>query len=413
MSLGYPSLLLPEIDRAAGTRVALPADAAARVRLLDVAFYAGLQRDEGRALSFALAFIPPEAIDAPGHVPFSALVFDTPVEFSVEQVVKLAPALDHRLASIGVNEGPNGLQIWGLFRHGSSEYEMLEGLEDGALSLGVDHLKITCEHPGRLDIDIGLSRVASLVAGKVERGVRIFGEPGPVYDLLVKAGQAQGDNSYLESVQQIVWTIRAAQHGGTLLFLPNREMKHLRPKYATNSRSRATDDVRDRSREYRRATRKHSELIQQLADAENAGEKVSPHLGHLSRAAATELLWVNRTIRESVRFFAALANIDGALVLGPDLHVLAFGAIIERGKSADFKVHVANCAAGEIEDVIDVGKLGGARHQSAAHFCHERVSALAVVISQDGGVSCLHNDGTVLRAWRGVRLDRRQPPGVP
>jgi hypothetical protein len=409
MNLSYPSVLLPEIERAAGTRVALPSDAAARARLLDVAFYAGLQQEEGRALSFALTFISPEAVDALGHTPFSALVFDTAVDLSVEQVVRLAPALDHRFASIGVNEGPRGLQIWGFYQHGSSEYEMLEGLENGATRLGVDYLRIVSERPGRLDVDIGLSRIASLVGGEIERGIMIFVEPGPVFDLLLKAGQAQNDRSYVQSVQQIVWAIRAAQHGGTLLFLPDHDMRQLQPRHATKT-SRATDDVRDRAREYYRAAMRHSNVIQQVADAETASENVSPWLGHQSRIATAELFRAGRNVRESVRFCAALANVDGALVLGPDLHVLAFGTMIERSENVSFDVHVAKNASGETREVVNVGRLGGARHQSAAQFCKERVGALAFVVSQDGGVSCLINDGAVLRAWKGVRLDRRQPP---
>jgi hypothetical protein len=414
MSLGYPSLLLDEIRQAAGATVALPSEGT-RALLLDVAFYAGLKREEGRALSFALVFITPDVIDGLGSPIFSALVFEDPIDLTVEHVVKLAPALDHRMASIGVSEGPGGLQIWGFFRHGSSEFERNEGIANHSWGLGVDYLRITCESPGRLDIDVGSSRVASFVDGHLEPGARVFAEPGPVSEFLNAAGRAQGDRSYLETVQRVVWAIRAAQHGGTLLFLPDAGLRFLKPRYATDHRSRAIDDVRARTREAHEAMMKNSDIIQRLSKAEAAEDDDGPkqrgvaHLGIQMRAAVQQTYLTRNNLLEAVRFTAALANVDGALVLGPDLRVLAFGAMIEGTPQSAFDVHVARSATGETTRVIDVGMLGGTRHQSAARFCHARPNALAVVISQDGGVSCLVNDGTVLRAWKGVRLDRRQP----
>lgn len=414
MSLGYPILLFDEIKKAAHTAHALPSDDATRA-LLDVAFFAGLQREEGRPLKFALAFISPELIDSPESPSFSALVFAEPLPLTVEHVVKLAPALDHRSASIGVSEVPAGLQIWGFVRHGSSEYEMLEGLVDGAVGLGVAHLRVSCESPGRLDVDIGLSRIASFVDGHVESSARVFVEPGPIAEFLHTTGRAQGDRSYLQIVQRLVWTVRAAQHGGTLLFLPDEHLRFLRPRYATDHRSRAIYDVRARAREAHDAMMKNSDIIQRLSKAEEGDgpeERGVARLGIKMRAAVQQLDLTRNNLREVVRFTGALANVDGALVLGPDLRILAFGAMIEGTQSA-FDIHVAQSAKGASSRVIDVAMLGGTRHQSAARFCHARPNALAVVISQDGAVSCLLNDGALLRAWKGVRLDRRQPFNPP
>lgn len=196
------------------------------------------------------------------------------------------------------------------------------------------------------------------------------------------------------------------QHGGTLLFLPDAEMRGLEGGYPVDATSRARVDLRDAARRYRTACLEYSKEIQRISDAEGRQERVHSHDAFRLRGRATEVLHGRSAVREGVRFVAALANVDGALVLGPDLGVLAFGAMIKVGPDS-FDVRVSRTAAGDSPEVIAFGRLGGARHQSAARFCHAQPGALAVVISQDGRVSCLLNDGSGVRAWRGVRLDRR------
>ncbi|RYE91066.1 MAG: hypothetical protein EOO75_09290 [Myxococcales bacterium] len=405
MELFYPDTVLSELDRIDAT-VTLPG-ASSRADLLKVAFYASLQREEGRALAFGLAFISPASIEERGHVPFSALIFEAPLPFGVEQIIKLAPALDHRLASIGVWERDGELFIWGLFRHGLSQYEMAEGLEDSSVGLGFNYLVITCEQPGRLDVDVGTSRIASFAGGELESGIQVFVEQGPIVDCLVRTARQHGDTAYVESVQRIVWAIRSARHGGTLLVLPDDDMRHLQSRYPIDPASRAAVDIRDRGRASQHNGQHQAELIRKLGDANDANEKVYPHLGMQARAAALTV-WSDRAaLRESVRFTASLANVDGALVLSGDLRVLAFGAMIQRPEDDAFEVRIARSAAGDSQRSIAVDRLGGARHQSAAHFCHQQPGAPAFVVSQDGRVSCFYNDGSDVWAWLGIRLDRR------
>ncbi|MCA9665987.1 MAG: hypothetical protein KC503_10380 [Myxococcales bacterium] len=420
MALEYPAALIDAIV-ADASGASLPTRDECR-ELLDAAFYASVEREEGRALAFTLAFVGWTEIDAPKHSMFSALVFDGSLPLTVREIVKLAPALDHRIAAIGVRRRPEAqrqkrgplLEIWGIFRHGRSEYERLEGLASSSFGIGFDYLKVSSTRPAAMDIDIGDSRVASLAGGTIERGgKRVFSEAGPVRDLLMEAARAQGDNSYVELVQRVVWTIRSLGHGGTLLVLPDRGLKHLNvEKYATSAGSRATDDLRDRHREYWACARKYSTAVQRARDCENAEPPNWQSSAYNAMRARSERGWMEvhrRSLRDAVRFFASLANVDGALVLGPDLHVLAFGAMIQTVKE---QIRVVNCtsSAGDGAELLDVSMIGGARHQSAAHFCWQRPKALAVVVSQDGRVSCFYKDGVKLRMWAGVRLDRRQAP---
>ena len=80
-------------------------------QLLDVAFAATFQNEEGRRTPFTLAFV--SASDADG---FGCGIdrFVEPQPFSAAHVVKLAPATDRRETVIAVHANEGGdLAIWG------------------------------------------------------------------------------------------------------------------------------------------------------------------------------------------------------------------------------------------------------------------------------------------------------------
>src|SRR4051812_9079827 len=75
--------------------------------LLQASFWASLQKEENRPVTFSVAFIPPDA--GP-----NAYVFEEAVPFSPESLVKLAPALQISKAHIGIWPDTAGeLVIWG------------------------------------------------------------------------------------------------------------------------------------------------------------------------------------------------------------------------------------------------------------------------------------------------------------
>lgn len=408
----YPASLVGAIKDATGTDVRLPSEGTLR-ELLDVAFFAGLETDEGRNVAFTLAFIDPAEIDRVDSSIFCAMPFADPIALAVREVVKLAPAVDYKVAAIGVRESQanSGLEIWGLYRHGSSEYDRLEGRRFQSFEIGFPFIKVTCLGPGRLDVDFGDARVASLVGGQVRRQrVGIFSAAGPVCDTLRTNAKNHGDNSYVVDVQKVVWEIRASDHGGTLIILPDNSMEGFRPsRYAAVFDSQGTGNLRECTKEVLQLAQKHSDWIQKASDAEK--DRVRSDAGMMARSALNSLRWAERNHMDAVRFFSALAGVDGALVLGPDLRVVSFGTMIEWTKGDEFDIHLAADAGGRVEKTTKVADLGGgARHQSAAHFCHRRHGAIAFVVSQDGQVSCFLNDGNFLRLWRDVSLDFRDTP---
>jgi len=101
----FPGIILDELDRLAKTdsefveriRPRLPSTQALH-DLLNASFYASLEREEGRALRFVLGFISKEClVSQSGTNPYRVpIFFDMPRPVIVSEIVKLAPAIDHR-----------------------------------------------------------------------------------------------------------------------------------------------------------------------------------------------------------------------------------------------------------------------------------------------------------------------------
>ena len=79
------------------------------VEMIEVALWAGIQTEEGRRLRFGLAYVPPEQCSAPEPVKFTDAV-----PLSVDNVVRLAPAVLPKGSRLGVQLVNGRLHIWGV-----------------------------------------------------------------------------------------------------------------------------------------------------------------------------------------------------------------------------------------------------------------------------------------------------------
>ncbi|CAN5675671.1 diadenylate cyclase [soil metagenome] len=86
-----------------------------------------------------------------------------------------------------------------------------------------------------------------------------------------------------------------------------------------------------------------------------------------------------------LHLIADVAALDGAVLIDPELRLVGFGVFMDAISGADVSVFVPG---GGFRTVSDTD-IGGGRHRSAAAFCRHHVGAMAVVISQDGGISVI------------------------
>ena len=109
--------------------------------------------------------------------------------------------------------------------------------------------------------------------------------------------------------------------------------------------------------------------------------------------------------RDGCHFAADLASVDGALVLGPDLTLIGFGAHITYSDPIDVRVLRVREFLERTGEVASLRTLG-TRHNSAARFCWNVPATIGFIVSQDGIVTCLHREvgADALTMWRPLDL---------
>jgi hypothetical protein len=169
-------------------------------------------------------------------------------------------------------------------------------------------------------------------------------------------------------------------HGGTLLLVPkDAELLGLRgnPRYAIEPGNRRV-----------------------VSSVMREGEKNSRPFG-VPPAGVTspwdsELQYLQKRtlslrLEGVLSFVGKLTAVDGATVINSDFELVGFGAMIDftRDKSDGRCVQLIDPAKpSERTNRIPLSDFpGGARHQSAIHFCFQNPSAVAFVASQDGILS--------------------------
>lgn len=302
--------------------------------LLNTAFWASLQREEGRPVAVPLLLQSPSTAED--------LVFERSIPLDVQAVVKLAPAVHRERRGLGIRaEGSRGLAIWGV------------------TPMTPTAICVDAKGPGLLVVKGMLRNVMIYHAGEAT-----FLEDED-YNTLVRltrlalpADTPAGDrfvNAYWTT--RVVDSMRRTGHGGIVLLVPSgssgwRDALSDAPQYECSPPFRGLRDAMDRLllNPYAVNTVVESEHLQYAADT-------------VGQATA----------------------VDGATVLDMDLRLLAFGAMIQSGPPSIGGVVCVEAGRARAGGVTrSIRELGGARHRAAAEFCCRIQESVAFVASQDG-----------------------------
>jgi hypothetical protein len=116
------------------------------------------------------------------------------------------------------------------------------------------------------------------------------------------------------------------------------------------------------------------------------------------RATDDEIETLDEALFETAHLIAGLAAADGAVVMGKDNELLGFGGMIS-GRLPDLgSVRRALDLEGESVVEEETGNVG-ARHRSAYRLCSALPGAVAVVVSQDGGVRWVCQKDSRVTYW--------------
>jgi hypothetical protein len=391
IGLDYPDKLLPDLHaRFDEYQLVLAPTAAQLDALVKLAYFGSLTREEGATVSFALAFLPRESLSA-GNPAWTPITFDNPRPARVEEIAKLAPALDHRQAAIVICPTGDGLEIAGIVRTPLDRYRMGRGESTLGEELAFGYVRIAAEDAGVLSIGVHTDVIAAFARGEqAPAPIRVLTEPGLVRNTLLSNATQMLEGSESTAILLYSLTVLSLLHGvsdetqgGTIAILPE-------TNGVPSCKYRCDSEV----------------LRQELVDY----WRLERELRDAPRIGSESLLFQQRNrARDSIRATARLAAVDGALILGPQLQLLGFGGMFEMEDDLKcLRALDANATRTLVQDL----KYFGARHRSAAAFAWRRSGAVVFVRSADGPMSCMTRvagaDHVLL--WRPIAQSWFEPP---
>lgn len=425
MDYAYPPQLAQFLRHAwEGAQDAPPLiEPAALERVLTVAYQASLLRDEDRPVRVRIVVAEPDQFDAHEGPPrgLQPLVFEQPVDFTPEEVRHLAVAAKYHRALVAIRaQGEGGrFVIWGVLQSGPGWIQVAQGGRGPAPAPPPSALVVRVLGPGRIAVGRGTSTLAELRGGTVGGpGMDVFrskwlsgsfastrAELAALHEEARVRAAAAGErwaelgHDVIKLVSQamvrrFIAAMVAAHHGGTVVVVPQDQAENavrgtgaLRLKYAFRD-----DEPR---RRYRRIL-----LALMAAIARTGGAAGLDRVDGEAYASLRggELASLRDAIFEMSQLIAALTEIDGAVVMTKRFEMLGFGAEIA-GDLPDVQQVARALDVEAVDHVMEPLLADGTRHRSAYRFCSRVRDALAIVVSQDGGVRFVTMHEGVVTFW--------------
>ncbi|SDF73136.1 putative sensor domain DACNV-containing protein [Chitinophaga filiformis] len=311
-------------------------------KMLDVAFWASLRREEGNPTRISLAFLNPCQAGKP-------LKFAQKLPFDVRVLTKLAPGVERAGVHVGIWYEGDHLYIWGTTLKLPNFCFVLDVSEPGLLV--VKHRR-----------SVGLGKFANVAVLKgdqvkiVDESCGLLPDSPDILTSLLGLTSSAVWNDPVNVLIQIAVSMRAHKRGGILLLVPS-------------------DSDKWKESIVHPLTYPVSPAFTGVAD-----------LLHQDGSKVTEIYWQN-AMRREVDNITGLTAVDGATLINDRHELLTFGAKITRAawssRGVD-RVVMIEPVIGGTPELMHPSAIGGTRHLSAAQFVHDQRDALALVASQDG-----------------------------
>ncbi len=358
------------------------------LRFVEAAFFASIREEEGRPVNFSAVLISrTEANDPNLKYRTELLTLGTPVQFTADNIPKLAPALDPRLSSFAVELSSDGkeLQIWGIFSFDPNVhlYNEIPIVVEGAMYLRHDFLTVSTHGRGALVFSRGNS-----VIGRIASGYFINAAPSPFTSLSLGLYLTRlfiGDepdiqpdpNNWhyaLKALEVLLDEASNRGHGATIAFVDGRQPfpdGAIGGKYVLKGEARL-------------------------------GPRIGVCIAHTNKAPSglnyvLMDLGYRKLAFQSIQRVAQLSAVDGALIIDGNFCVKAFGTKLTAPTwQRDVIIGPDGYGIGTGER-FEVERYG-TRHRSALNFAGACDNSVVFVISQDGPIRAFtkKDDETVL-----------------
>jgi hypothetical protein len=398
-------------------------DHAGLEQVLTVAYQASLLRDEDRPVRLRIVVARPEDFD-PRHGPpegLQPLVFDRLLPYTPEELRRLALAAKYHRALVGISPTAEGgrFGVWGILQSGPGWIQVAQGGRGPAPMPPASALVVRVIAPGRIAVGRAGATLAELRAGVVGGpGMDVFrsewlpaafagarGELALLHSEARARAQAAGEPwadlgpgvtkvASQAMVKRFLAAMVASHHGGSIVLLPPEQVEDavhdrgpLRMKYAFRD-----DGARRRYRQINLA------LLQAIARAGAQAGVSTVDAAMYTSLRGAEVVALQDAVFEMSQLIAALSDVDGAVVMTKRFEVLGFGAEIA-GDLPDVQ-QVARALDLEARDrVLEPVLADGTRHRSAYRLCSRIPEAVAIVVSQDGGVRFVKKHDGEITVW--------------
>lgn len=378
---------------------------AALEQILSVCYQASLLHEEGRPITFRVAFASPDAFEAMSGPPagLHRLLFTRVRPLDEHELRRLSPAAAFSRSLIGATADPvTGPEIWGIVHSGPQWLQSVRGGRETQQAIP-PVLIVAVSGPGRLLVSVGTTTIAELGHGTLAgRGMDVFQAAWleDVFAEIAGRPQAEPSNSQLSRepwrgvderlgavlachlLRRTLATVRAARHGGTLIVVPQHrapavlgEGRYLSLKYAfvgEEPRWRISTLITEIMNEFAKAHAHRS-----------AGDPLGWNEYEVSSAGPVKEL--DDALFEVAHLIADLTDVDGAVVLTDRFDLLGFGGEIAGDLPEIPLVARARDLDATDREWVRTDRVG-TRHRSAYRLCHVMHDALGVVASQDGGL---------------------------
>ncbi|PSL48395.1 hypothetical protein CLV51_1021262 [Chitinophaga niastensis] len=310
-------------------------------KIIDVAFWASLRKEEGNAIRISLAFLPPVQAVNP-------LLFEKRLPLTPQLLTKLAPGVERPGIHVGIWFDGDQLYVWGTTTKLPNLCFVLDVSEPGLLV--VKHRRAA-----------GLGKFTNVAVLRGDQ-VKVVNENSgqlpdspPILKSLLGLTSSCLWNNGVNVLIQIAVSMRAHKRGGILLVTP------------TNS------------------NKWRESIIHPLQYPVSPAFTGVADLLRYDGKTVTEIFWQN-ALRREVENITGLTAVDGATIINDQQELLAFGAKIARAKGAMpiEQVLLTEPVEGGEPTLIHPSAIGGTRHLSAAQFVHDQRDSHALVASQDG-----------------------------
>jgi hypothetical protein len=197
-------------------------------------------------------------------------------------------------------------------------------------------------------------------------------------------------------LRRVLATVRAAQHGGTLILIPRARVSEFLSDGRYAQVKYAFHDEEPR----RRILTLMMAISKELVRAEGANASpVGWRAYETSRAR--DLVEMDEALFEVAHLVADLTRVDGAVLLTDALEVLGFGVEIAGELPEVSRVMRAHDLDGASRTWVRTDRVG-TRHRSAYRLCQAVRDALALVVSQDGGLRFIRWHDQSVAYWEQV-----------